>query len=75
MILNFELDAEGIKTAIHDDHRAAYGLRGVRGEPLQRADQLIGLEETTIGRVLENRVRAGRQRAVGVGQQGAVLVR
>ena len=69
------LDREGVETAVYDDHCAAHGLRGVRGKVLQRADQLVGLEEAAVGRVAQDGVRTGRQRAVGVRQERAVLVR
>ena len=69
-----KLNREGIKATIYNCHGAGNGLGGVRGEPLQGAHQLLGLQEATKGGVAQNGVGAGCEAAIGVGQQCAVLV-
>ena len=74
-IMAYYLNRIGIKSAVNYRQCARYELRRIAGEPLQRPEQLFRFAEPLERRVRQDGFRAGRQAAVRIREQRAVLLR
>lgn len=68
------LHREGIEAAVDDGHRAGDEGRGVANEILDGAAELLGASEPLEGGLADHVGAALRERAVGIGEQGAILI-